>query len=233
MVQADRWCLCLMRWRRVWSWCLCLRVPRMRSRRVEVAARLVSRGAQVHLGFPDEELIAAGYTRRSVEAWDGRSVRELRDAHERYTVRELKEYGFVVADFRGIYTVRVRSSGRNLLWLPPLPHAPARLGVVPCGSVLPRAASVLPRAASVLPFACPGRLASRRMRRCLRACTCMLACLRRGPRRGLHCGLHCGLCASVCACSCLTPRGHLCLCIVPALRAGRAACRTSRRTDAR
>ena len=43
------------------------------------------------LGFSDEELEEAGFSRRAVEAVDGRPVRELKDYG--YEVAELKEYG--------------------------------------------------------------------------------------------------------------------------------------------
>jgi len=57
------------------------------------------------LGFSAKELEEAGFTRRAVEAVDGRSVRELKEDGG-YQVRELKEYGYVVADLRTIYTVK-------------------------------------------------------------------------------------------------------------------------------
>ena len=57
------------------------------------------------LGFPDDELDLAGFTKRQVEAVDGRSVRLLKD-HGKYEVAELRECGFIVADLRGIYTVK-------------------------------------------------------------------------------------------------------------------------------
>ena len=57
------------------------------------------------LGFPDDELESAGFTRRAVEAVDGRSVQKLKD-QGKYEAAELKEYGYVVVDLRGIYTVK-------------------------------------------------------------------------------------------------------------------------------
>lgn len=57
------------------------------------------------LGFPDQELEAAGFTRRAVKAVDGRSVWLLKEDGG-YKVAELREYGFVVGELRGIYTVK-------------------------------------------------------------------------------------------------------------------------------
>jgi len=67
------------------------------------------------LGFSDEELLTAGFTWRAVEAVNGRrSVRELKE-QEGYEVTELREHGLVVADLRGIYTVKsIKDQGFDL-----------------------------------------------------------------------------------------------------------------------
>ena len=96
------------------------------------AAALKEAGSVVkelkELGFPDEELEEAGFTRRAVEAVDGRSVRELKDpprestpqypnppSNASYSVAELKEYGFVSSELRGIYTVKdIKEQGFSL-----------------------------------------------------------------------------------------------------------------------
>jgi len=66
------------------------------------------------LGFPDVELEEAGFTKRAVEAVDGRSVAMLK-MYGKYEVAELKEYGFVVADLRGIYSVKnLKNQGFSL-----------------------------------------------------------------------------------------------------------------------
>ena len=57
------------------------------------------------LGFSEDELLEAAFTKRAVEAVDGRSVWELKE-NGRYEVSELREYGYIVADLRGIYTVK-------------------------------------------------------------------------------------------------------------------------------
>lgn len=66
------------------------------------------------LGFSAEELEEAGFSRRAVEAVDGRSVRDLKEFGA-YEVSELREYGYVVADLRGIYTVKdMKDQGYSL-----------------------------------------------------------------------------------------------------------------------
>ena len=57
------------------------------------------------LGFEDEQLLEAGFTQRAVEAVNGDSMWELKE-FGKYEVAELKEYGYVVADLRGVYTVK-------------------------------------------------------------------------------------------------------------------------------
>ena len=81
------------------------------------AAALKEAGSVVkelkELGFSDEELEEAGFTRRAVDAVDGRPVQVLKDGD--YVVAELREYGFVVADLRGIYTVKdIKDQGFSL-----------------------------------------------------------------------------------------------------------------------
>jgi len=87
------------------------------------AAALKEAGSVVkelkELGFPDDELEEAGFSRRAVEAVDGRSTRELKEfgSYEGvpYEVAELREYGFVVADLRGVYTIKdMRDQGFDL-----------------------------------------------------------------------------------------------------------------------
>jgi len=67
------------------------------------------------LGFEDEELEEAGFTRRAVEAINGsRSVPELKDGGG-YDVGELRQYGLDAADLRGIYTLKdIREGGYGL-----------------------------------------------------------------------------------------------------------------------
>ena len=66
------------------------------------------------LEFSDEELEEAGFSRRAVEAVNGRSVRELKEVGL-YEVAELREYGYLVADLRGIYTVKdIKDQGFSL-----------------------------------------------------------------------------------------------------------------------
>ena len=82
------------------------------------AAALKEAGSVVkelkELGFPDQELEDAGFTRRAVEAVNGRPVRELKEIGA-YTVTELREYGFVVKELRGIYTVKdIKDQGFSL-----------------------------------------------------------------------------------------------------------------------
>lgn len=64
------------------------------------------------LDFTDNELEAAGFTWRAIEGVNGmyKSVRELKDIGF-YTVAELREYGFIVAEMRGIYTVKDLKDG--------------------------------------------------------------------------------------------------------------------------
>jgi hypothetical protein len=46
--------------------------------------------------------------------WCGRSVRALKEEGQ-YEVAELREYGFVVADMRGVYTVKdIKEQGFSL-----------------------------------------------------------------------------------------------------------------------
>ena len=80
------------------------------SRPLTDAAPPVARCRQVvkelkELGFSDDDLEAAGFTRRAIEAVDGRSVQELREQGG-YAVAELKEYGFMAAELRGVYTIK-------------------------------------------------------------------------------------------------------------------------------
>ena len=66
------------------------------------------------LGFSAADLHAAGFAQRAVDAVDGRPVRALKDRGG-YTVVELREYGFVVADLRGVYNVKdMKDSGYSL-----------------------------------------------------------------------------------------------------------------------
>ena len=66
------------------------------------------------LGFSDLELEEGGFSRRAVEAVNGRSVRELKESGG-YLVAELREYGYVVHDLRGVYTVKdIKDHGFSL-----------------------------------------------------------------------------------------------------------------------
>ena len=66
------------------------------------------------LGFSDEELEAAGFSARAVAAVDGRSVRELKEEGG-YEVAELREYGYVAKDLRGVYTIKdIKDNGFSL-----------------------------------------------------------------------------------------------------------------------
>ena len=67
------------------------------------------------LGFPDDELEAAGFTRRAVEAINGsRTVQELKEIGD-YEAAELRQCGLEVADLRGIYTLKdIREGGYSL-----------------------------------------------------------------------------------------------------------------------
>jgi ribosomal protein L13E len=68
------------------------------------------------LGFTDIELEDAGFTRRAVEAVNGmyHSVTELKKLGH-YEVDELREYGYIVADLRTIYTVKdIKDGGFSL-----------------------------------------------------------------------------------------------------------------------
>lgn len=67
------------------------------------------------LGFADEELEDAGFTRRAVEAVNGSmSVQQLKERGS-YNVAELREYGLTVRDLRGIYTLKdMKDNGFSL-----------------------------------------------------------------------------------------------------------------------
>ena len=66
------------------------------------------------LGFSDKELLEAGFALRAVEAVDGRPVSELKEGGG-YRVSELREYGYIAGELRGIYTVKeIKDHGYSL-----------------------------------------------------------------------------------------------------------------------
>lgn len=73
------------------------------------AASLKEAGSVVkelkELGFSNDELLGAGFAERAVAAVDGSTVQDLREIGN-YSVTELRQYGYVVADLRGIYRVK-------------------------------------------------------------------------------------------------------------------------------